>query len=298
MQTFNSPRFSRRQYAWLPFFLTCFVSCVAATESLQETFLQSGQINEKSRILQNWQSPVYEVEVLASNQNGTVANPPTSRGRVLRTLRGPPRNGEFTFVWTLGHSSIENVNPDCNVYPAKADVKCDRSAMQLSEKALSQVQLGPETNRRLIVQAAANWAVWEKHPGAIPLVQQLLKQPNTIAANTYYLSDPKSMDAFSEHALYEERFARRHMGILFALVLASMSATAFIALIIKNPVPSVLMGVASFAAYLFYETGIDIHENIRVDMIFILPAMCVAAIAVIVRCVRSEVGRIARGSDS
>jgi hypothetical protein len=240
-------------------------------------------LTQSSGILKNWDTPAYMGTVLESSAPGTIGKPPSSLVDFQQTLRGAPIVGPRLVVWTRVSSVVTVLNADCNTKPYDPKRNCE---LVPHEPHLAEPSTPPAVGEKLIIFALKpdNVTKYVSVRSAIPGVSELLAKENTVAGFVAYPATAQHLATFEKHALLEERFARKNMGTLFLLVIATSAAALMFAFV--APKISILCALAMFSTYALYESGIHVQENIRVDLLIIYPALFLGVAAVVVSLVR------------
>jgi hypothetical protein len=240
-------------------------------------------LTQSNGILKNWQLPSYVGTVLESSKSGTIGNPPSSQIEFQQTLRGAPLSGSRHVVWTRVTTVISAIDPACNTKPYDPKREC---TYEPHKPTLAESIDPPTPGEKIIIFTLSPEAVTRSISvqSAIPGIAELLLKENSLAGFMAYPASVENLANFERYALQEERFARRNMGQLFLVVLVASAATIILAFF--APKTSLGVGVLMFFMYSIYESGIDVQENIRVDMIIIYPALIFGAVAMLVSMIR------------
>lgn len=234
-------------------------------------------------ILQNWTLPVYVGTVKASSSTGTIAAPPTSVIDVERTLRGEPIHGPLRVIWTEGVSTVTFADRACIDGPFDPKRNCTYilAAAQLAiavappivgEKLIF-VTIKPDSNR-----------LDPTTLGSIPGIANRLATERALAASAAYPASSENLIAFSKRALSREPMSKRfNTEIFIGTFIAAITSMYFS---FARPSAGLGIGLLTFILYSFYGSGVSTDINIRVDLIFLYPALGLALIAIVLSIAR------------
>ena len=233
--------------------------------------------------LQDWSLPVYVGTVKESSAAGTVAAPPSSLIDIEQTLRGDALGGAQRVIWTRGASAVTFADRACIDGPF--DPKRDCSYILDAASLATQVS-PPKVGERLIVVTIkpSSKRLDTTYPGTIPGIVSRLVNENSLAALIAYPATPENLAAFSQSALSREPLLKRFNSHLFVGTL--IAAIAAMILAFASPKAGLGIGLLTFLLYALYESGISSNTNIRIDLVFVYPALALAFIAISLAIVR------------
>ena len=260
----------------------CLLLCgtLWAQDSPQQSVIRASLTPES---LKDWTLPVYVGTVKESSATGTIDAPPASVIDVEQTLRGEPIQGRQRVIWTRGTSSLTVADRACIDGPFDAKRNC---TYVLDAAQLAIPIAPPVVGEKLIVVAIKpdNKRLDTTSPGSIPGIANRLAAEGALAALAAYPATPENLAAFSTSALSHEPILKRFNSQLFFGVL--LAATTAMIFAFAWPSAGLGIGLLTFLLYALYESGISTNTNIRIDLIFLYPALALALIAIIVSMTR------------
>ncbi len=243
---------------------------VAALLALAPALVSAAAVEERlpadHPLLRHPHFDIWVVSVVDVHADGaTNATPPTARVVVEEVLRGEGPRGPATAVWRGGTRASD------------FDPRPPGQASLLKPEWSTRPLPGPSTGDRLIVfgrrtaegaLGVESWAVFRDTPDNRATARRSMAPP--------------------------ERSAWVQAPVALALLAAPVVAW----LLLRHPRRrrwTYAVAAAAAALYAFYESGISLYTDIRVDLLLIYPALAATALAAVAALVLELVGRRAPG---
>jgi hypothetical protein len=202
------------------------------------------------------------------DEGATNAAPPRGRVRVEQTLRGRPRRGEAAAVWQppVRHADLEPA-PSGRPAPSRPTAEWQRrplAAPGAGERVL--VFALPADDGVLRVQS---WAVYRATPENVATARRHMAP----AERSWWLQGP------------------------IAVVLLALPVAGIVGLVRRRRWTYALP-LAAGALYAYYESGISIYSNIRVDLLLLWPALGATVLVALLALALDLAGRVSRRAAS
>jgi hypothetical protein len=202
------------------------------------------------------------VSVLSSDDRGaTNGDPPTSRVRVEEVLRGRGQPEFMRAVW--------QAQPGPGDYEVTARFRDGEYVEPVTEERwYREPLLGPGPGERLIVFYADEEA------------------DGSVSVQVAYRGTERNVTNAVANLAPPERSAWVQAPLFFVIVLSPVACLALFVLSLVRRFPDVLrrrfavavapIPLLALLLYLYYESGISVYTNIRVDLLLVYPALLLA----------------------
>lgn len=238
--------------------LFLFISLFSAESIMAYTCTNDSLLKENLPVkADELRNPHYDIVVarvveIRDGEGATNERPPTVLLQIREVLRGDVKPGAYDAVWQGAMRVSDRIDPEdyrSGVRPEWHE--CPLNTPPAGTDIIAFVRAAEEGSSRLLIKETK-----------------------------VYRSTNHNRSIVSRNSAPAERQGKAQRLIFFALVAFPVAGIVLIFTRLKGV--GILLSVSVFPLYVYYESGISIYSNIRLDRLLVWPALVLALISVII----------------